>query len=113
MSESNIDLRETHIVGARTRERIVSNHVCKALSLYGIHLTGLSSARPDFRFVRLQPVISQVLVCLSGQGYVLMNEEWKSCSSGMAYITPPGISHAYYAVGDDPWEIGWVTYGPE
>jgi AraC-like DNA-binding protein len=113
MSESNIDLRETHIIGARTRERIVSSHVCKALSLYGIHLTGLSSARPDFRFVRLQPTISQILVCLSGEGYVLVDGEWKSCNSGTAYITPPGVLHAYHAAGEVLWEICWVMYGPE
>jgi AraC-like DNA-binding protein len=113
MSESNINLRETHIIGERTRERIVSNHVCKALSLYGIYLTGLSSAYPDFRFVRMQPAISQILLCLSGQGNVLIDGRWKPCTGGIAYITPPGAAHAYYATGEVPWEICWVTYGPE
>ncbi|SRR5579884_3999585 len=113
MSESNINIRETHIIGARTRERIVSRHVCQALSFYGIYLTGLSTAFPDFRFVRQQPAISQILVCLSGEGNVLVDGQWKCCNSGMAYITPPGNLHAYYAVGEDPWEICWVMYGPE
>src|SRR6266700_1002129 len=113
MSESNIILRETHIIGARTHEHIVSRQVCKAMSLYGMHLTGLSSAHTDFRFVRQQPAISQILVCLSGEGNVLVDGQWKCCNSGTAYITPPGTLHAYYATGEDPWEICWVTYGQE
>jgi AraC-like DNA-binding protein len=113
MSESNITLRETHIIGASTRERIVSHHVCKTMPLYGIYLTGLSSAHSDFRFVRQRPAISQILVCLSGEGKVLVDGQWKCCSEGMAYITPPGTLHAYYATGEHPWEICWVMYGLE
>lgn len=111
MSESHIELRETHMIGSQTRERIVSSSICKALSLYGIHLTGLSSALPGFRFVRLRPGMSQVFVCMSGWGYVWVNGNWERCASGMAYITPPGVLHAYYAVQEVPWETCWVIYG--
>lgn len=110
MSEINVDLRETHCIGARTREHIMSQHVCSALALYGIHLTGLSWALPEFHFVRPNPSMSQVLVSLSGWGYVLVDGSWQRCGEGMAYITPAGVPHAYYAVEDVCWHIGWVCY---
>ena len=113
MSESNIDLRETHIIGARTREQIVSSGVCPALSLSTIYLTGTSEALPDFRFVRLQPVISQLFACLDGWGYVGVNGQWVRCEAGMVYLTPPGVFHAYYAVEESCWKTCWVIYRQE
>lgn len=110
MSETNQDLREIHIIGAQTREHIVSQHLCHALSLYGIHLLGVSWALPGFRFVRPRPTMSQVLVCLSGWGYVWVDGSWKHCSEGMAYITPAHAFHAYYAASEDCWQMCWVCY---
>jgi AraC-like DNA-binding protein len=110
MSEINNDLREMHMVGAQTREQIVSQHVCNALALYGIHLVGLSWALPEFRFVRPNAPMSQILVCLSGWGYVWVDGVWERCSEGMAYITPAGVPHGYYAVEETCWHICWVSY---
>lgn len=110
MSYINVDLRETHIVGTETREQVVSPTNCPALALYRIRLAGISYALPPFRFVRHQPAMSQLLVCLAGSGQVWMDEQWQECSAGMAYVTPTGAFHAYYASSDEPWHIYWLMY---
>lgn len=110
MSENNIDLRETHTIGPQTREQIVNRHLCNALGLYAIHLTGLSYAQGTFTFIRPCPTIRQVLVCLSGSGEVWVDGRWVECSPGMAYITQPGVLHAYHTRNEGAWQICWVMY---
>jgi AraC-like DNA-binding protein len=103
-------IRETHIVGARTRERIVHPAQCAALRQRGIRLTGLSDARPGFRFVRHRPGMIQILACYAGRGRVWIDGRWQSCEAGQAYITPAEAFHAYHAAGR--WRVGWVIYAP-
>ena len=111
MSYSNENLRETHIVGPRTREQIVSPHLCQAMNAAHILLVGISYALPPFRFVRMHSSISQILFCIEGTGHVLVNGEWRACGPGSVYITPAGALHAYHAVDEHvPWKIGWITY---
>ncbi|GCE46028.1 AraC-like DNA-binding protein [Thermosporothrix hazakensis] len=111
MSETQADLRETHIVGADTDEQMVGKQACPALGFYRIQLTGISKALPPFRFVRVRPSMSQILVCLSGCGSVLIDGQWTPCTRGMAYVTPPDCLHAYHA--ESAWEICWITYNED
>ena len=104
----NTDLRETHIIGAETREWLISAPLCPALGPHGILLVGLTDAGPGFRFVRTAPRWSQLLVCTAGWGWVWLDGQWTRCDAGMAYLTPAGVLHAYQADPDARWEIGWV-----
>lgn len=104
----NTDLRETHIIGAQTREWLVSAALCPALSPHGILLAGLTDAGAGFRFVRPAPRWNQLLVCMAGWGWVRLDGQWTRCEAGMAYVTPAGVLHAYQADPDTRWELGWV-----
>jgi AraC-like DNA-binding protein len=41
---------------------------------------------------------------------ILVENEWRRCTPGTAYLTPPGALHAYYAAEEVPWTVCWVTY---
>lgn len=113
MGAINMKLRETHNIGIETRERIVSPKACPALAALHVDLTGLSEARPGFRFVRLAPRMSQVLACLEGRGEVLVDGQWKFCGPGQAYVTPQGALHAYQAVERRPWRLCWAIFSAQ
>lgn len=113
MGKNNMDLRETHIIGPSTREQIVSPRTCPSLGLYGIELTGISSALPPFRMTRLRPQFSHLLVCISGCGNVRLEAKWACCEPDMAYVTPSGPSHGYRALAGTCWEFAWVSYKPQ
>src|ERR1051325_181224 len=98
MVEVNMNLCETHMIGYRTRERLVSPRVCPGLATHRISMAGQTIARPGFRFIRVAPKISQVLACTKGSGEVLLEGRWQKCAAGMAYLTPPASLHAYRAV---------------
>ena len=53
--EMQLDLRETHVIGKRTREQIVSSEQVSELAGQGIELVGISEARRGFflRVIRL------------------------------------------------------------
>ncbi len=104
----NTDLCETHVLSAQTHEWLISSALCPALEPHGILLAGLTDAAPGFRFVRSAPRLSQLLVCTAGQGWVWLDGQWVRCESGMAYLTPPNILHAYQAATDTRWEVCWV-----
>jgi AraC-like DNA-binding protein len=109
------ELRETHSVGSRTREWMVTKELSPTLADHGIFLCGWSEARQGFRFVRPRFPMSQVLVCTSGQGEVWIDGAWVECGPGMAYLTPSHVLHAYQARAGQPntgppWVVYWVTY---
>ena len=61
--------------------------------------------------MRKRPGMSQFLLCLSGLGAVLQEGQWVGMGPGQAYVTPPGLPHAYRAV--DAWRVLWVAYKPK
>ena len=101
-------LRETHMIGSRTREWLVSAALCPALLVHEILLTGLTEADPDFYFVRSDPPWSQILACTDGAGWVWVDGGWEQCEAGQAYLTPPGVFHAYRADPQFSWHLCWV-----
>ncbi|GCE17992.1 AraC family ligand binding domain-containing protein [Dictyobacter kobayashii] len=110
MSYSNVDLRETHIIGEHTSEKIVSAHTCHVLSLHHILLAGISYAIPPFAFIRNRPPVGQIMLCLAGRGHVWLDGQWVLSTPGTAYVTPPGVFHGYYAFEDTPWQLAWINY---
>lgn len=111
MGATHIDIRETHIVGSGSRERIVSPAQCAALKRCHIRLCGLTEADQDFCFIRQRPTMSQVLLCLGGSGRVLHNGSWEQMMTGQAYVTPPLLTHAYRCERD--WSLMWLQYAPD
>lgn len=111
MSYSNAELRETHIIGQRTQEKVISPHICPAMSFYRMTLAGMSQALPPFRFARTQPIMSQLLMCVGGHGRVWLDKQWMPCRAGDVYVTPARVAHAYYASDEDePWQLCWINY---
>ncbi|MDR3707557.1 MAG: AraC family transcriptional regulator [Capsulimonadaceae bacterium] len=110
MSDSNIIIRDNHIVGRGTREWIVHASHCSALSHYDIGLIGISDAAAEFQFTRANPAIVQLLACTGGAGEVMIDGEWRRCGAGEAYVTPAGAPHAYRALPDIRWRLCWVMY---
>ena len=110
MREIHEQLRETHIIGHRTREWIVSSRVCAAMRKRQMPLVGISDAGEGFSFVRKRWDHSQVLVCFSGHGEAMINGRWHVCRAGMAYLTPPGVEHAYRAVRGSRWGVCWTHH---
>ena len=108
MGGTHLDHREIHQIGKRTREFLIHPEYCPALLRYHIRLAGISLATTGFRFERHRPEATQLLMCFRGQGMVWVDGQWKSCDSGMAYLTPPGCHHAYRS--GKKWEVGWVSY---
>ena len=106
-----MNIRETHMIGSKTREWMVSSHVCPALARHRISLTGISDARLGFQFVRTAPQMSQLMICHGGEGRVLIDSSWRRCAEGMAYLTPPRVLHAYHAIRKSPWQVSWVSFG--
>lgn len=110
MRDSHAEIRETHIIGSKTREWIVSERVCPAMRNRNMPLAGISDAAEGFLFVRKRWDHSQVLACFSGHGEVLINGRWHVCRAGMAYLTPPGVEHAYRAVAGTRWGLCWTHH---
>lgn len=108
MQKKQDELCEKHIIGPQTRERLVGASRCEVIAEAGIALLGISDARHGFEFVRNNPTLAQVLVCLEGTGRVWVNGQWSCCGPGQAYITPPGRLHAYHA--RRAWKVAWVIW---
>lgn len=101
-------------IGQHTRELILGTNSCPTLIPTGITLVGTSEAKAGFRFQRPSPGFVQILACLSGEGDVVVDGEWRRCVPGQAYITPQRSPHGYRALkGKHPWKVAWVMYSEE
>ncbi len=107
---NHLSLREKHIIGDRTRERLVGAAACPAIASAGLRLVGMSWAETGFDFVRLASPVGQVLACIAGEGEVWIDGAWHRCGRGQVYVTPQGELHAYRAAG--PWELCWLMWSP-
>ncbi|WP_052362278.1 helix-turn-helix transcriptional regulator [Geminisphaera colitermitum] len=111
MGEIHQDLREIRRIGTGTREFLIHPEHCPVLRQHEVALAGISHASAEFRFVRtVRPGMprGQILVCFRGRGHVLVDGAWVACEAGHAYVTPPGVLHAYQA--EEGWEVGWILY---
>ena len=103
-------MRETHNVGANTREWLVHSRICAPLASNHLWLVGLSDAAEGFHFVRPNWPHSQIIVCFGGQGRVWSQNEWRLLRAGEAYIVPRRTLSSYHALPDHRWKLCWVTY---
>jgi AraC-like DNA-binding protein len=105
-------LRETHIVGNDTPEKIIYPQISPLMDTFHIGLAGVSDAGRGLRMVRLSPSFGHVLACFDGVGEVLINNTWHLCKSGTAYLSPPGQVCAYHSVKGSRWGFAWVWWHP-
>src|SRR5262245_19556779 len=101
-------LRETHMVGGDTPEKIIDPLISPLMRTLRIGLAGVSEAGEGFEMVRLSPHYGHCLACFSGEGHVLINGRWRRCGPGMAYLTPPNQPHAYHTLPNVRWSFSWV-----
>lgn len=114
MREIVKDLIHTHIVGDDTPERIVAAQAYPAMRGTKIDLTGLTDAGRDYLMIRVRPHFEHLLVCLGGEGQVLVDDRWRPCGAGLAYLAPVVATHAFRTVGRRRWRFCWVMYeGPK
>lgn len=106
------DLRETHIVGSDTPEKIILPKISPLMQELGIGLAGVSDAGRGFEMVRLRPDYGHIVACFSGRGEVWVNGRWQRCTPGTAYLTPPGQPHAYRTLPDVRWGFAWIWWHP-
>ncbi len=106
--DNNTNLRETHTIGASTREWLVSSTLCPALLFHEINLVGITEAAPLFRYVRPDPQWGQILACTGGWGWVWLADRWVRCEAGEVYLTPPHVLHGYHADPQSRWSLCWV-----
>jgi AraC-like DNA-binding protein len=104
------NLRHTHMVGDDTPEQVVAESSCPGLVKTGIWAAGLSDAGRGYLMVRDRPTFEQLLVCVGGEGLVLIDDEWRRCSVGQAYVMPLAATHAFRTVGRRRWQFCWIIY---
>jgi AraC-like DNA-binding protein len=100
-------MREVHQIGQHTSEWTVGH---PALANRGITMAGISHARPGFEFRTQGWSFGQLLLCFGGEGRVAVHGNWVRCRSGMVYVNPPGVPHAYQATGGEAWKLCWLVY---
>jgi AraC-like DNA-binding protein len=105
------NLRQTHMIGDDTLERIVAASACPPLQRTRIRFTGLTDAGRGYLMVRVKPGFEQLTVCLGGEGRVLIDDEWRPCRAGQAYLMPPLATHAFRTAGRARWQFCWIIYG--
>src|SRR5690349_16638975 len=108
MRELHKDLREKHIVGTDTPEKIIAPTISPLMETFRIGLVGVSDAGEGFDMVRLNPNYGHVIACFSGAGNVLVSGKWQACEPGMAYLTPPFQTHAYHTLPGVRWGFSWI-----
>ena len=102
--------REVYSIGKDTLERIVSSNNVPAMKRLYLSFVGISEAGRGFAFSRLDPDLSQLLVCCSGKGMIFVDGQWQELLPGMAFVTPRHHPHRYQAIPDESWRCCWATY---
>jgi AraC-like DNA-binding protein len=106
-----IDLRETHILGPTTYQRLVGAERCPALAAHGIAEVGLSRCDRAFRVLVDRPAAAQGVFVLDHAGAVLVDGAWRRVSEQACYLCPPGLRRGYHAVEQD-FHFGWIAWLP-
>jgi AraC-like DNA-binding protein/quercetin dioxygenase-like cupin family protein len=107
-------LREIHNLGPTTREWVVAAERAVRPGVKQARFTGYTEAGPGFRFVRHDPKFAMILIAECGEGRVWIDGEWEPCRAGFAYLTAPGLPHAYHIrPGGQRWRVHWTIYHDE
>ncbi len=119
---SSTELRETHVLGRRTRqfgvrvdlvdsrEWLADFPACALLHQHQIAHVGICRAVTPYRVVRNRQSGSYFLACLRGEGVILIDGRWQRCRAGTGCLLPPRMLNAFHAVPGSAWEFCWVRY---
>lgn len=106
------DICEIHELGSSTQEWMVAGERVAKTGDKCARFTGYTEAGRGYRFGRIAPAFSQVLVTESGEGLVWVDGEWRTCPAGYAYVTAPRATNAYHIKpGSGTWRLHWSIYG--
>ena len=106
-----LDLRETHILGPTTYQRLVGASRCPALAAHGIAEVGLSRCDRAFRVVVDRPAAALAVFVLDHAGAVLVDGAWRRVSEQACYLCPSGLRRGYHAIEQD-FHLGWIAWNP-
>ncbi|MEY2599640.1 MAG: hypothetical protein RLZZ244_909 [Verrucomicrobiota bacterium] len=93
-----------------TRETILRAGDCPLLHPHRIAHVGWIETGAPFERVRLQPDGSYVLLCLGGEGRILLDGRWQRIRPGQVSLAPPRILNAFEAIPLQSWHFCWVRY---
>lgn len=115
LSETDIRSPDSHTTVVRadaseTRPWAVKAPVCPLLKQFFIAHLGVGDMPSPFEIVRNRLGGRYFLASLDGQGRVLVDGRWKSCSPGQAFMLPPGTRHAFHTAPGGRWRFCWVRY---
>lgn len=105
------DLRETHILGPNTYQRLVDADRFPAMRGMGIREAGLSLCDRRFGAIVDRPACAQAMFVLDRAGSVLVGGGWHEVSAGHLYVCPPGLRRGCRAA-EQGFHIGWITWEP-
>jgi AraC-like DNA-binding protein len=95
---------------ADTRDWLADAPVCASLARHGIVHVGCAAIRHPYSVRRPDLSGTFVMMCVSGEGRVWLEGEWKPLLPGMACLAPPHAFHAYRSAPAKPLGIAWVRY---
>lgn len=104
------NLRETHELGSKTREWLVSTPQAPGFGAPHQRVAGFTEARAGYRFVRRDPAFATVLITERGEGRVLLDGQWRPCPADHAYLMPAHSVGAYHIAPGKSWRLHWVIH---
>ncbi|MEX0669389.1 MAG: AraC family transcriptional regulator [Pirellulales bacterium] len=110
MTEIHLDLTETTVDGAGTRQWSLTRDDCTELATHRIMHLGMTDAAVPYRRVRLRPTGSFVMVCHEGRGRILLDGRWQSSRKGVACLAPPRVLNAFHALPGSRWQFAWIRF---
>jgi len=51
-----------------------------------------------------------LMYCYKGEGKIELEKHTVALKPNTYYIIPPGLSHEYYALAENPWSIYWIHF---
>ena len=103
-------LDELHILGSKTKERIVRAEQCRPLKSVGVALTGLCHAERPYSMSTSNATRMFAMACVGGRGRVWVDGRWEICRAGESYLCPKGGAHAYETIPGHFWHFVWSLY---
>lgn len=113
---------DVHILGSSTTweailgadkkvpEWLEGSPVSRELARHQIAHVGIMKARAPFRIVRHDQSGTFLMACLSGEGEVLSDGEWRTIRAGHACLMPPWVMNALQCKPGGSWEFAWIRY---
>ena len=95
---------------ADKRPWLKTGTLCKSLERHKMLHLGVAKMVPPFEIVRMKLGGTYFLAGLGGEGRVIVDGRWKTCSPGQAFLLPPGTLHAFEAMPRQDWEFCWIRF---